>query len=164
MRSRYSVAVVGCLLATLAVATLARPTPPYSSIETQANGLRTHRLQGDVGCSLMYGTNPVAAVVEGDPGASDPVKLRWADTGQISAAVWPDDFSITFGPGLVLRNDKGDVIAREGDAIEIDMAAVDNSPFPSRPLGTYDDPFIVFGWLAGTCYPYVGRDWPGIGS
>ncbi len=70
--------------------------------------------------------------------------------GEHFSVIWPEGFTVDFEPTAVLRDEKGMVVARDGDRIALAQTNLDEA------AGTFDDPYIAHGLSVGTgCYPYV---------
>lgn len=63
--------------------------------------------------------------LRGDPGnAARPVYVESLD-GTTKIIIWPHGFSARFSPDLELVNDHGEVVAREGDTLDLGGGVVD---------------------------------------
>jgi hypothetical protein len=123
-----------------------------STISTGADGLRTFSIArapggGEILCTLGKPIPPVIGTLDGQASASDPVWLVAPD-GHRMIVVWPAGFTIRFDPWLELFNDRGGVVARRGDTLELGNRI-------SEAAGTHDDPYIAAGAQFGGCYTYL---------
>jgi len=133
----------------LAVGMMIAACVSASAISTGADGLRTFEWrQNDRLCQLFAIASPVDGVLRGQQGAHDPVWLEAADSRHLSV-VWPAGFTLSFRPDAELRDERGDLVAREGDRLELSQTRWDDA------TGRYEDPYIAAGGWAGRCYPYT---------
>lgn len=140
-----------CAAFTLGLAVLATNAcgPSGSTTGPGTDGLRTFTWALDVLCNAAAATRPVAGVLRGQLGATEPIWIEDA-AGRHLSVIWPAGFSLAFTPKAELRDDTGALIARDGDAIALTQTNLD------RAAGTYDDPYIASGMSVGTgCYPFV---------
>lgn len=147
MTDARSVALLILALATL-LAGGCRSTAPVSTITTQPDGLRTFSWPDEVLCTLGKAVQPVTGVLRGQQGAQDPVWLESPD-GQHLSVIWPAGFSVAFAPAAALRDEKGHVLAREGDTVTFGQVNLETA------AGTFEDPYVASGSVGDGCYPYV---------
>ena len=126
--------------------------PRRSVISTGPDGLRTFSVIREIdGAQILcpaYGlVNPLSGTFEGQVNAREPVWIA-SDAGQRLSVVWPEGFSVKFGPAAVLYNEKGEEVARAGARTELSQVR------PEEHKGTYEDPYIASGILYGGCYPF----------
>jgi hypothetical protein len=125
----------------------------HSEIRTGPDGLRTftviRQVEGTpVVCTAPLYSNPVRGTLQGEQGAREPVWLLDAG-GRHLSVVWPEGFSLVFGPDAALFTDKGVLLAGTGDNVTLSMT------LPDSAAGTYDDPYIASGLVFGDCFPYL---------
>ena len=143
------VAVIG-LLALLVAACTA-----HSVTSTGPDGFRTFAVVrnpdgSSVACAAFGLTNPVAGILEGQPGAREPVWLR-ADDGRHLSVVWPAGFTLRFAPDAAIYTDRATLVGRAGDRIVLGQTG------PGDAAGTFDDPYFASGLVFGGCYPVQMR-------
>lgn len=99
-------------------------------------------------CSSAVAAEPLEGVLRGSAEVDDPVWLQLAD-GKRASIVWPSGFTIRFDPDLILSNELGSEVAREGETVT--LTQVNQDP----QTGTPTNPYIASGSLFGNCYPFV---------
>jgi hypothetical protein len=121
----------------------------WRSSLTSTDGLLTFSWRSDVSCSEGSAARPVVGTLRGQADARGPIWLEAEDGVHLSVA-WPDGFTVSFSPTVELRDDRGEVVARDGDQITLTQTNLDEA------AGTQGDPYVAKGsWLAGRCYPFV---------
>jgi hypothetical protein len=60
--------------------------------------------------------------------------------------IWPAGFRVIFAPDLRIENQNGQIVARQGDLVELPQVRA------SSHRGTTDDPYPVLGILGAACY------------
>lgn len=125
---------------------------PRSQITTAPDGLRTFtfitEFQGSpVACPAFGLVDPVHGTLEAQLGTLEPVWLRAEDGRQLSV-VWPAGYLVRFEPSAALYNELGEVVAREGQRVELSQTRWDEG------AGTFEDPYIAQGLVFGGCYSY----------
>ena len=116
-------------------------------MQTGLGGLRTYELNRDqnVLCNAAGDLSPLVAILAASPDDVERVWLVGSDGGRISVA-WPEGFSVEFTPTGVLRNERGDLVAREGE--QIVLHHVDDYPGD----GSFERPYLASRAFGG-CYP-----------
>ena len=133
-------------LATVALLS-ALVTGCLGGISTDEHGLRTFSWPSDAVCNTGQPLPVVHAILRTDPGQRDPVWLVDGNGNRLSV-VWPAGFTVRFDPPpAVLLNERGEVVATEGDWVTLDQTR------PSDAAGTFDDPYFASGLTLGGCYP-----------
>lgn len=148
------VAIAGAVLVSIAlfVGTWGYVEGTNSTISTGADGLRTFSIArapggAEILCTLGKPIPPVIGTLDGQAGAPDPVWLV-GPGGQRIIVVWPAGFTVRFDPEVQLFNDRGGLVARRGDRLELGNRI-------SEAAGTHDDPYIAAGAQFGGCYTYL---------
>lgn len=151
MRNRRIVAVLALGLAAPLVSGCqsSASTDPVSTITKGSDRLRTFTWSDDVLCELSKAARPVSGVLRGQRGANEPVWLEGPGAQHLSV-VWPAGFTIAFSPIVELRDEKGNLVARDGAVITLAQTNLDEA------AGLFDDPYVAHGLPVGTgCYPFV---------
>jgi hypothetical protein len=65
--------------------------------------------------------------------------------------VRPAGYSVEFTPRVVLRGDRGAVLARDGDRIRLGQVNFQDH------AGRFEDPYLASGLVFEGCYPYIAR-------
>ena len=112
-------------------------------------GTRTGR--GPDGLLTWTSQNAACGVTDAYPagtleGSADNPDRVWllAPGGRRVYLIWPHGFTVRFEPDAVLYSSSGVIVARAGDAININLEVPEQG-------GTPDDPMLVT-WVNGTCY------------
>jgi len=141
--------VIGRLVAAALLAfALAGCGPATSTMGTGLDGLRTYSWTRQVLCTLGKSIPPFAGTLRGQQGTRELVWIE-GPAGEHWSIVWPAGFTVAFTPAAELRNERGDLVGRDGDAIELDQVSL------GQATGTYDDPYLATGLFAGGCYLFV---------
>jgi hypothetical protein len=99
-------------------------------------------------CTLGAPLEPVTGTLRGDrENRREPVWLEQANGRRLSV-VWPDGFTLLFDPQPVLRDERGLVVAREGEIVRLTQV------HPSSAAGTFEDPYVASGLLFDGCYSF----------
>jgi hypothetical protein len=99
-------------------------------------------------CLASASVDPVVGTLRAEPsGAVEPVRLEVPDGRRVSV-VWPEGFTVTFEPEVVLRDSQSGVVAHQGTTIKLDQTP------RNEAAGTRDDPYVAHGLTLGGCYPY----------
>lgn len=127
--------------------------PMTSTASTGPDGLRTFTWKFAVSshflCAAFAAARPVTGVLGGLQGAREPVGIT-GPAGQHYSVIWPEGFTVDFAPGVELRNETGELIARDGDQIKLGQTNLDEAN------GSFEDPYVAHGLSVGHgCYPYV---------
>lgn len=121
-------------------------------VVTGGHGLRTFTLapRGEHVMCLTYASlHPVVGILRAEPpGSREPVRLEVSEGHRVSV-VWPEGFTVTFEPDLVMRDQANRAVAHEGDRVKLDQTPFDEA------TGTWDDPYVAHGLTLGDCYPYL---------
>jgi hypothetical protein len=99
-----------------------------------------------VACPAYALVDPLDGHLRGDP--EDPVEPIWIEDagGRRLSVIWPAGFTVSFEPDAVLRDDRGKVVARENEPVELSQVE------PSAHSGTFEDPYVATGLLFHGCY------------
>jgi len=151
VRSLAAVVVSTALAAALASCASPDRTQP-GAIRIGEDGLRTwarDQSASEIACPAFAAEHPVSGVLRGDP--SDTQESIWLEgqAGTRLSIVWPGGFRATFEPAIVLRDERGAVVAASGDTVELGQVDA------FAHAGTYGDPYIASGILFDGCYPFV---------
>ncbi len=97
-------------------------------------------------CPAFAVVPPVSGVLRGDP--NDPQEAVWLEgqAGTRLSIVWPAGFTASFEPNVVLRDERGTVVAVAGDRVELAQVA------PLEHAGTFGDPYLASGLVFQGCY------------
>ncbi len=116
-----------------------------------STGLRTYVVRtpapGDDNlCPVSLAVEPVVGDLAGDQSAAGDKSWLVAKDGTRLYVVWPQGFSLAFGPGPILRDEVSRVVAESGAMITL--------PQVNRfdHAGTVGDPYFAVGSLFGSCY------------
>jgi len=108
--------------------------------------LRTYPARQQNLCPASEAVEPVVGTFDGDSLADgDKAWLVAADSKRLYI-VWPQGFTLSFQPDPVLRDERGQVVAKKDTSVTlIQVNRSDHS-------GAKDDPYFALGWLFNSCY------------
>lgn len=129
---RFAVALV--LLTTVAACT-----------QTSQTGLRTSSMTRVEMCDVNLVVDRVIGWLRVQPADREQVWLEARDGRRISV-VWPAGFRAHFGYPSQLINERGQIVAAEGQKVTLEQTRL------SEATGTYDNPYVAHGGLFGACY------------
>lgn len=110
-----------------------------------AGGIRTFPLRDGVMCEAYGLVDPVGGRLVPGTDPREPAVLETPD-GRTVSVVWPEGFSLEPGPPMVLRDDRGREVAREGQGVVLAQTRADDA------AGTWDDPYLASGLIFQGCY------------
>ena len=116
-----------------------------AGITTDTNGLRTSSRSRTELCETYAIADPVFGWFRASADEPEHVWLEARDGRRISV-VWPAGFRVRFGPPAELTNERGEVVAREGQKVFLGQTRV------SESAGTFNDPYIAHGLIHDGCY------------
>ena len=153
MRTRRGLGRVAAAFSLVALFVVACAT--HNAISTVSDGFRMFAVVrsadgSSVACAAFGLANPVAGILEGQAGGREPVWLQ-ADDGRHLSVVWPAGFTVRFEPDAAIYTEKGGLVGRAGDRIELSQTR------PSDAAGTFDEPYFASGLVFGDCYPVLLR-------
>ena len=96
------------------------------------------------GCDAIGVEDPVIGALTGDRDET-PDSVWLAGTSGPLHVIWPEGFTARFFPAAELLDARGQVVAVEGDIIELQVAA-------DTAEGTVERPYMADGILLGGCY------------
>ena len=101
-------------------------------------------------CANGAALPPVSGRLAGDSNAA-PDYVWLVGDGRRQFITWPAGFTVTFGPAPVVRNERGDVVARDGEVLILPQTS------PAGHSGTTADRYLATGMVGGRCYYKVAR-------
>jgi hypothetical protein len=101
-------------------------------------------------CANGAAVPPVSGQLGGAPSASPDYVWLTKDDGSREFLVWPAGFTVTFEPGAIVRNERGEVVAHDGETLVLPQTS------GSDHAGTVADPIPAVGMVGGRCY-YEGQ-------
>ena len=120
------------------------PEPTPDPTEPAERRLRTFPLGGAADCGDLPAEHmPPLTLIFNEDDPSDAARLTDRSDWIVHVA-WPAGFSVT-GDEPVLRDERGDIVGRQGDEIRLHVEV-------TFPGGGQDDPAIAEGVLFGRCY------------
>lgn len=124
-------------------------------IVTHPDGFRTFTVAQEhdghpVVCPAFAVVDPVRGTFQGGAGQREPAWLV-DDAGRRLSVVWPEGFVVRFEPLAALYDDRGMVVVRDRQAVELGQVARDSA------TGSYEDPYIAQGLVFDGCYPFVTK-------
>lgn len=132
------------LAATAGCVSTVAPTPGSGGIRTFAV---LHAVAGQpILCTAEAAVRPVVGTFHGDPAAPGDKAWLVDPNGRKLVVLWPEGFSLRFDPSARLFNEKGQVVASEGDRVEIGQVNLE------AHAGTDADPYLARGILFDGCY------------
>ena len=96
-------------------------------------------------CANGAALPPVSGRLAGDSNAA-PDYVWLVGDGRRQFITWPAGFTVTFGPAPVVRNERGDVVARDGEVLILPQTS------PAGHSGTTADRYLATGMVGGRCY------------
>lgn len=147
MSRRSSNARVSMVMA-LVVIVAGCASPSITGLRIGAGGIRTFAWRPVAGCAAYGLVDPVGGRLMPGPEPREATVLVTSD-GRTVSVVWPEGFSLDPGPPMVLRDDRGREVAREGQGVVLAQTRADDA------AGTWDDPYLASGLVFQGCYAPV---------